>query len=129
LIAGALDGLPPGYRVLAERAVAVFEADDRVRAGWIHGSRARDDADELSDLDLEENGRTPACGTADWSGRLTEAQREELLGLPTGEATRAGVVSGHRAVRDSFATRGRRALGEQWPSDLEASVTRYLEHI
>jgi hypothetical protein len=44
--------LPPGYAPLLDRARAVFDADDRVRAAWVHGSLARGDGDALSDLDV-----------------------------------------------------------------------------
>ena len=44
--------LEPGYDVLFESAVAVFEADERVRALWLSGSLGRGDADAMSDLDL-----------------------------------------------------------------------------
>ena len=44
--------LEPGYAHIYQRAVAVFEADERVRALWLSGSLARGDADRASDLDL-----------------------------------------------------------------------------
>lgn len=44
--------LPPGYGGLLDRAVTVFGSDPRVRAAWVHGSVARGDADEVSDLDV-----------------------------------------------------------------------------
>ncbi|HMK11158.1 MAG TPA: nucleotidyltransferase domain-containing protein [Acidimicrobiales bacterium] len=44
--------LEPGYDVLFDRAVVVFEADERVRALWLSGSLGRGDADAMSDLDL-----------------------------------------------------------------------------
>ncbi len=44
--------MPPGYRVVFDRAAAVLFADPRVRALWVSGSLARGDADEASDLDL-----------------------------------------------------------------------------
>jgi hypothetical protein len=47
-----IDVLEPGYAALFDRAVAVFEADERVRAVWLSGSLARGDADAMSDLDL-----------------------------------------------------------------------------
>lgn len=48
----ALASLPPGYGPLFDRAVAVFAADDRVRAMWVHGALARGAADAGSDLDV-----------------------------------------------------------------------------
>ena len=44
--------LPPGYQPILDAAVQVFRRDDRVRAAWVHGSVARGDADEVSDLDV-----------------------------------------------------------------------------
>ena len=48
----ALAVLPAGYGPLFDRAVAVFAADERVRALWVHGAMARGAADAGSDLDL-----------------------------------------------------------------------------
>ena len=81
----------------------------------------------LYELDLEENGRRPATSPADWSGRLTAAQRDELLALPTGAATRDAVVDGHRAVRAAFIARGRRVLADSWPQSLEAAVVTHVD--
>jgi hypothetical protein len=44
--------LEPGYGALFDSAVAVFEADERVRAMWLSGSLGRGDADAMSDLDI-----------------------------------------------------------------------------
>jgi hypothetical protein len=44
--------LPPGYGPLFDRAAALFAADDRVRAMWVHGAMARGAADAGSDLDV-----------------------------------------------------------------------------
>ncbi len=48
----ALAALPAGYGPLFDRAAAVFEADERVRAMWLTGALARGQADAGSDLDL-----------------------------------------------------------------------------
>lgn len=47
-----LEVLRPGYLALFDRAVAVFVADERVRALWLSGSLASGSADVASDLDL-----------------------------------------------------------------------------
>ena len=47
-----LTRLASGYLPLFERAVNVFVGDERVRALWLGGSVAREDADAHSDLDL-----------------------------------------------------------------------------
>jgi predicted nucleotidyltransferase len=44
--------LPPGYVSLLDRFIEVVVGDPRVRAAWAHGSVARGDADEVSDLDV-----------------------------------------------------------------------------
>jgi hypothetical protein len=44
--------LPPGYGPLFDKATALFAADDRVRAMWVHGALARGEADAGSDLDI-----------------------------------------------------------------------------
>ncbi len=71
-----LDFLEPGYRPLFERAVAVFEADERVRALWLSGSLARGEADAMSDLDLIVTVRDAdlaefAAGWRDWLAEIT----------------------------------------------------------
>jgi hypothetical protein len=48
----ALAALPQGYGPLFDRAAAVFEADERVRAMWLHGALARGAADAASDMDI-----------------------------------------------------------------------------
>jgi hypothetical protein len=47
-----IEVLPDPYLRLFDRARAVFEDDERVRAMWLGGSLARGDADAASDLDL-----------------------------------------------------------------------------
>lgn len=47
-----LAALPDGYGPLFDRAAAVLEADERVRAMWVHGALARGQADAASDLDI-----------------------------------------------------------------------------
>jgi hypothetical protein len=48
----ALAALPESYGLLFDRAAAVFEADERVRAMWLHGALARGKADAASDMDI-----------------------------------------------------------------------------
>lgn len=55
--------LPPHLRDLAERARAVLEADERVRAAWLTGSIAEGRGDAWSDLDL----RLALQGEVDWA--------------------------------------------------------------
>jgi hypothetical protein len=43
--------LPPSYRPIFERLLAVCEGDERVRALWLSGSLAKGTADGASDLD------------------------------------------------------------------------------
>ena len=66
--------LPPGYGGLLDRFIDVVRSDPRVRAAWVHGSVARGDADEVSDLDVivaVADDDIPAFG-AGWRGRLDE---------------------------------------------------------
>jgi hypothetical protein len=81
----------------------------------------------LYELDLEENGRTPATSPADWSGRLTAGQRDEILALPTGDATRNGVVDTMLVLRETFLRRGRGVLGDQWPAVMERAVIDHVD--
>jgi hypothetical protein len=81
----------------------------------------------LYELDLEENGRTPARSPADWSGRLTSEQRDEILALPTGDATRDGVIDAIFSLRATFFERGRRILGDQWPAAMERTVIDHVD--
>ena len=48
----ALAALPESYGLLFDRAAAVFEADERVRAMWLHGALARGKADAASHMDI-----------------------------------------------------------------------------
>jgi predicted nucleotidyltransferase len=48
-----LRALPARYRALFDRVRKVFEADERVRAMWVHGAMARGAADAGSDLDVD----------------------------------------------------------------------------
>lgn len=83
----------------------------------------------LYELFLENNGRPPQDGPASWDARLTAEQRDVLLGLPTGEATKTGVISGHLAVRDAFVRHGRELVPDMWPVELERAVTAFVDSI
>ncbi len=66
--------LPPGYASLLDRFIDVVGGDPRVRAAWVHGSVARGDADEVSDLDViiaVADDDIPAFA-AGWRDRLDE---------------------------------------------------------
>jgi hypothetical protein len=66
--------LPPGYASLLDRFIEVVGGDPRVRAAWVHGSVARGDADEVSDLDViiaVADDDIPAFA-AGWRDRLDE---------------------------------------------------------
>ena len=102
--------------------VAVHRRDWLLGLEGVHSKRKL-----LYELDLEENGRQPATGPADWSGRLTDEQRDEPLSLPTGEATREGVIDGEVTIRDVFVERGRRVLGDGWPWAFEQAVTAHVD--
>lgn len=72
----ALGALPPQYEPLFDRAVAVFSADERVRAMWLHGSLASGHADAASDLDVsvtvaDESFDGFAASWREWLARIT----------------------------------------------------------
>lgn len=81
----------------------------------------------LYELCLEENGRPTAASPADWSGRLTPGQRDELLSLPTGGPSRDGVIDAFASVRQAFVRRGRALLGDDWPDEMEQAVVAHVE--
>jgi len=45
--------MPQSYQALLDRATKLFEADQRVRAMWLHGAIARGAHDAASDLDID----------------------------------------------------------------------------
>ncbi|HEV8064158.1 MAG TPA: nucleotidyltransferase domain-containing protein [Acidimicrobiales bacterium] len=78
------DWLPPGYDGLLDSAVSVLSADERVRAMWVHGSVARGDADDVSDLDviLAVGDADLAAFAAGWRERLA-AITPTVMARPT----------------------------------------------
>jgi Nucleotidyltransferase domain len=98
------------------------------RRDWLLGVLGANDARKLLyELALETNGRSPAASPADWSGRLTNQQRLDLLAIPSGSADRAHVLAAHLAGREVFTSRGREILAEAWPTDMEIAVTTYVD--
>ena len=126
-VRGILDflNLPPAERLrhIAEEffalhlylTVVVHRKDWLLGVEGVHTLRRL-----LYELALEENGRPEG----NWDDRISPEARDEMLALPTGVATRDGVIAGHLAVREAFVRRGRRVLGDQWPTELEAAVTK-----
>jgi hypothetical protein len=83
----------------------------------------------LYQLFVEMNAPLPPMGVKQWSTKLTPEQRKVLESLPTGTATRDGVVDAHRQTAREFVHRARHAvekLGGQWPDELEAATIQYL---
>jgi predicted nucleotidyltransferase len=81
--------LPPGYRDLFERALAVLDADARVVGLWLSGSLARGAADEASDLDLlvavaDEHHAEFAASWREWLGAITPTVLAEELWFAKG---------------------------------------------
>ena len=74
-------------------------------------------------------GGAPATSPADWSGRLTNGQRLDLLAIPPGSADRESVAAAHLAGREVFTRRGRETLGEAWPTDMEMAVTAHVDRV
>jgi hypothetical protein len=83
-----LGALPAAYGPLFDRAVAVLDADDRVRAIWVAGALARGSADAASDLDLviavrDEDFEPFVAGWRDWLAEISPTLvARELPGLP-----------------------------------------------
>jgi hypothetical protein len=72
----ALAALPESYGPLFDRAAAVFEADGRVRAMWLHGALARGKADAGSDMDIsvavaDDGFEAFAASWRDWLAAIT----------------------------------------------------------
>jgi len=100
------------------------------RQDWLLGVLGANDPRKLLyELDLEVNGRRPASSPEDWSGRLTDQQRLDLLTIPAGSADRQGVLDAHLGGRDLFLRRGREILGDRWPTEMEAAVTRHVDGV
>jgi hypothetical protein len=98
------------------------------RRDWLLGVLGVNDPRKLLyELALEENGRRPAASPADWSGRLTDEQRSDLLALPSGAADRRSVVTAHLTARKVFQRRGRAVLGDEWPAAMEAAVSAHVD--
>jgi hypothetical protein len=71
-----LGALPEPYEALFDRACAMFVADERVRAMWLHGAIARDAADAGSDLDIDvaiadDDFGAFAAAWPEWLARIT----------------------------------------------------------
>ncbi len=100
------------------------------RRDWLLGVVGANDARQLLyELALEANGRRPATSPADWSGRLTNEQRLELLAIPSGSADRESVLAAHLGGRDVFTRRGRAVLGQAWPTAMETAVTTHVDRV
>lgn len=100
------------------------------RQDWLLGVfGANDPRRLLYELALEANGRPPAAAPEDWSGRLTDEQRLDLLAIPPGSADRHGVLAAHLGGRERFARRGRELLRDAWPTEMEAAVTGHVDRV
>jgi hypothetical protein len=100
------------------------------RCDWLLGALGANNARKLLyELALEANGRRPAASPADWGGRLTRAQRGDLLAIPAGAADLQGVLGAHLGGRKVFTQRGREILGDAWPTEMEAAVTTRVDPV
>lgn len=81
--------VPPGYSGLLDRCTEVLEGDPRVRAAWVHGSIARGDADEASDLDV-----------------IIAVADADLPAFAAGWRARIDAITPTIMARPSFGTRG-----------------------
>ncbi|MGA7172177.1 MAG: hypothetical protein WCB86_06045 [Candidatus Dormiibacterota bacterium] len=81
----ALAALPQSYGPLFDRAAAVFEADERVRAMWLHGALARSKADLASDMDIsvaiaDDAFDSFAASWRDWLAEITPTLTARPIG-------------------------------------------------
>lgn len=72
----ALEVLPEGYLALFDRAVQVWQEDDRVRAVWLGGAFGRRAGDRAADLDFiisvrDSDFETFAASWQDWLAEIT----------------------------------------------------------
>jgi Streptomycin adenylyltransferase len=80
--------MPQSYQVLLDRAIEVFQADERVRAMWLHGAIARGAHDAGSDLDIDiavrdEDFDTFAAESTSWWAAITPTvSRREMVNMP-----------------------------------------------
>jgi hypothetical protein len=127
-----LTSLPAGrdrLRALAEecRALHLYLAVVLHRADWLLGVEGVYSLRRLLyELFLEVDGRPPLSSFESWDDRLAGPQRDELLELSTGLATRAGVIAGHMEVADAFARHAKALLGNDYPAALEQAVASYV---
>jgi hypothetical protein len=122
-----LPELPIGERTrhLAEEFLALHLYLTVVvyRADWLLGVEGIYSLRRLvQELFLESNGRPPAGNGRAWEERLSSAQREELLALPTGQATKNAVIGDHLAIKHRFAGVAHAMLGDDYPADLDRTV-------
>ena len=84
----------------------------------------------LYQLFVEANGPHAVSGVKRWSDKLTDAHRRVLEELPTGEASRQGVIGGHLAVVGAFHAHAPEIcdrLGIAWPHRLERLTYAHVE--
>lgn len=80
--------MPQSYQALLDRATQVFQADERVRAMWLHGAIARGAHDAGSDLDIDIAVRdrdfdTFAAESTSWWAKITPTvSRREMANMP-----------------------------------------------
>lgn len=84
----------------------------------------------LYQLFVEASAPHASTGVKRWSEKLTPEHRRTLESLPTGSATRDGVIAGHLALADAF----RRHVpdicarhGVPWPARLERATFAHVE--
>jgi hypothetical protein len=83
----------------------------------------------LYQLYQQANAPLPQTGLKQWSTKLVPAQRARLAALPTGSATREGVIEGSLEVSRAFLEEARplcRRLGVEWPDALERATREHL---
>lgn len=84
----------------------------------------------LYQLFVEANAPHAVTGVKRWSEKLSNDQRRVLETLPTGEATRDGVIDGHLALVGAFRAHAPaicERLGVPWPHRLERATYAHVE--
>lgn len=84
----------------------------------------------LHQIFVEASAPHPVTGLKRWSDKLDPRHRAVLEALPTGEATRSGVVEGHLALVGAFRAHVPEIcerLGVEWPHRFERATYAHVE--
>lgn len=137
-LASSIPGAPPGAGPSAATVRALITEYFRVstpevvivRDDWL---LAREHLHHLASLIrqlfLECNAPQPPMGVKQWSSRLTSAQRDAMLRLPTTADDVGSLLHAHLLHAELFLTNAERLaarLGVEWPHRLEDAAAEHL---